>query len=91
MAAVDKLYPPKIDNILRAFHKTDSEAKVNILIPFWLNPAVGEDDFKKIKYIIKSATSNREILNGSAVWGYNDQEKQYEILLSLDKSKFSIG
>lgn len=91
MAAVDKLYPPKIDNILRAFHKADSETKVNILIPFWLNPAVGEDDFKKIKYIIKSATSNREILNGSSTWGYNDQEKQYEILLSLDKSKFSIG
>jgi hypothetical protein len=75
MSEIDKLYPPKIDNILPAFCAS-SEEEVFITIPFWLNPAVGENDFLSISYIIKAATSNRIVETATTnTFEYNAQKK----------------
>jgi hypothetical protein len=56
-----KLTPPKIDNILPAFVNNSSDNTLYFTIPYQLNLSVKDADFRKIKYIIRSATTNSEI------------------------------
>lgn len=84
-----KLYPPKIENILPAF--TTYENNIHITIPYSLNLSVGKNDFNGISYIIKSATTNLQIVTGVAEVGtFNSNTQQYEIKLILSATDFDF-
>ena len=52
-----RLSPPQIESKLPAFAK-DSEGLVSINIPFTLNRAVGRDEVKEVKILIKTVQTN---------------------------------
>ena len=83
---LNKLPPPKIDNILPAFVETNNN-KVEILIPYELNMSIKDGDFDKIKYIIRSSTINKEIKTGTI----NIDRGQRKLTLSLSKNLFILG
>lgn len=89
---MDKLYPPKIDNILPAFTvDKDNNSKVKIIIPYWLNDSVGENDYDNIEYVIKSALTNNQVASGTIKkTGFNNEEKCYQLILTID-DVFTVG
>ena len=68
------------------------EKRINLKIPYWLNPSVGEADFNFLHYTLKSATSNTELLSGKvSVGSFNQEEKCYVLNLALPSSLFTVG
>lgn len=84
---LNKLPPPKIDNILPAFVEADNNNKVEILIPYELNMSIKDGDFDKVKYIIRSSTINKEIITGTV----NIDRGQRKLILLLSKNLFVLG
>lgn len=56
---MSKLNPPILENTLPAF--TRSVSGSTIRIPFQLSRAVGKSDFSKVRFIMKSVQSNKEL------------------------------
>lgn len=88
------LYPSKLDNILPAFAATGSN--VNIKIPYWLNTAVGRNDYSQIQCIIRTATTNTEIVNKSITLSesnhyYDNDKKCYYLTITENKNRFTLG
>lgn len=90
--SMDKLYPPKIDNILPAFTLTVVNGEFSIVVPYYLNAAIGYEDFSKIAYIIRSASSNNEIINGilekSNYSNFNATKQCYELSIPINKETY---
>lgn len=58
-----KLNPPIVEGRIRAQQKAETGETTVLRIPFQMNRAVGRADFTKIKMILKSATTNKELIN----------------------------
>lgn len=86
----DSQYILDDSNSITAGRKYFKEA-VKITIPYQLNFS-STDVYDEISYVIKSATTNTEIKSGSVEPGsFNQEKKQYEINLILDKNDFNLG
>lgn len=78
-----RLYPPQLKSKLPAFEWKEN---INIKIPFEMNQAVAINDFKGFQILIKTVSTNTEILNTNTSSYENNM-----IELSLDKNLFAIG
>lgn len=80
---MSRLYPPQIESKLPAFEWKEN---INIKIPFEMNQAVGINDFKGFQVLIKTTSTNTEIVNTNTSDYQNNQ-----IELNVDKNLFTIG
>ena len=78
-----RLYPPQLKSKLPAFEWKEN---ISIKIPFEMNQAVAINDFKGFQILIKTVSTNTEILNTNTSSYENNM-----IELSLDKNLFAVG